>query len=140
SYYYRNLVLGLRDSYRTIVPDHIGCGLSEKPPDSRYSYTLARRVEDLETVLDRLDVKSDITLVVHDWGGMIGMAYAVRHPERIARLVVLNTGAFHLPKSKPFPLALWLCRNRVLGPLLVRGLNAFCRSAADVGCKRRAMP
>ena len=47
-----------------------------------------------------------MTLVVHDWGGMIGMAYAARHPERIARLVVLNTAAFHLP-AKPFPWPLW---------------------------------
>src|SRR5579883_2709398 len=56
SFYYRNLVLALRDSYRCIVPDHIGCGLSDKPAANRYPYTLARRVEDLEAVLDRLDV------------------------------------------------------------------------------------
>ena len=68
--------------------------------------------------------------MVHDWGGMIGMAYAARHPERIARLVVLNTAAFHLPASKPFPWPLWLCRDTPLGAWLVRGLNAFCRGTA----------
>jgi haloalkane dehalogenase len=139
SFYYRNLVLNLRDSYRTIVPDHMGCGLSDKPDDSRYSYTLERRVRDVETLLDHLDVKSDITLVVHDWGGMIGMAYAVRHPERIARLVILNTGAFHLPPTKRFPWQLSFCRNALFGPLLVRGLNAFCRGAARNCCTRRPM-
>ena len=139
SFYYRNLVLNLRNSYRTIVPDHIGCGLSDKPDDSRYAYTLERRVRDVETLLDHLDVKSDITLVVHDWGGMMGMAYAVRHPERIARLVILNTAAFHLPPSKRFPWQLALCRNPLLGPLLVRGLNAFCRDAARNCCTRRPM-
>src|SRR5271156_197268 len=72
SYYYRNLVRALRGSHRTIVPDHIGCGRSDKPDDSRYSYTLARRVDDLEALLLQLDVTRDVTLIVHDWGGMIG--------------------------------------------------------------------
>ena len=58
------------------------------------------------------------------------MAYAARHPERIARLVVLNTAAFHLPASKPFPWPLWVCRDTPLGAWLVRGLNAFCRGTA----------
>lgn len=139
SFYYRNLVLALRDRYRCIVPDHIGCGLSEKPGDDRYEYTLARRVDDLEQLLEQLGVTENITLVVHDWGGMIGMAYAVRHPERIKRLVILNTGAFHLPKTKPFPLGLRICRNTALGTLLVRGFNAFSVGASHVGCKRNPM-
>ena len=139
SFYYRNLVLALRDRYRCIVPDHIGCGLSEKPGDDRYEYTLSRRVDDLEQLLDTIGITENITLVVHDWGGMIGMAYAVRHPERIARLVILNTAAFHLPNSKPFPLSLIICRDTVLGTLLVRGCNAFSVGASRVGCKRNPM-
>lgn len=139
SFYYRNLVMALRDRYRCIVPDHIGCGFSDKPGDDRYDYTLARRVDDLEALLEHLEVRREITLVVHDWGGMIGMAYAVRHPERIRRLVVLNTGAFPLPPSKPFPLALRICRDSFAGTLLVRGFNAFSRAAAVVGCKRNPM-
>src|SRR5262249_19162804 len=62
-----------------------------------------------------------------------------RHPERIARLVVLNTAAFHLPRSKPFPWPLWVCRDTPLGAWMVRGLNAFCRGAARVGCKHHPM-
>jgi cis-3-alkyl-4-acyloxetan-2-one decarboxylase len=139
SYYYRNLVRALSGSHRCIVPDHIGCGRSDKPDDSRYRYTLASRVADLEALLEKLEVNKDITLIVHDWGGMIGLAYAARHPEQIARLVILNTGAFHMPKSKRLPWSLWLCRNTPLGPLLVRGLNAFCLSAARVCCKRRTL-
>ena len=139
SYYYRNLVRALRGEYRTIVPDHIGCGRSDKPGDDQYRYTLEQRVKDLESLLDRLGVTRDITLIVHDWGGMIGMTYATRHPERIRRLVILNTGAFHLPKSKPFPWSLWLCRNRIFGPLLVRGLNVFCREAVRTCCTRRPL-
>jgi cis-3-alkyl-4-acyloxetan-2-one decarboxylase len=98
-----------------------------------------RRVADLEQLLDTIGVMENITLVVHDWGGMIGMAYAVRHPERIARLVILNTGAFHLPSGKPFPLSLIICRDTVLGTLLVRGFNAFSAGSARVGCKRNPM-
>ena len=135
SFYYRNLVKALRHDHRCIVPDHIGCGFSDKPGDDRYDYTLSRRVDDLERLIDSLDLLEKITLIVHDWGGMIGMTWAVRHPERIARLVILNTAAFPLPKAKPFPLALRICRDRVLGTLLIRGLNAFAAGAAAVGCK-----
>lgn len=139
SFYYRHLAKQLRSRYRVIVPDHMGCGLSDKPADSLYSFTLKQRVDDLETLLDHLKVKSNITLVVHDWGGMIGMAFASRYPERIARLVILNTAAFHLPQSKPFPAALRLCRETQFGAFLVQGFNLFARGAAWVGCKRKRM-
>ncbi len=139
SFYYRHLVLALRDTHRCIVPDHIGCGRSDKPGDSRYEYTLKSRVDDLEALLDHLGIVENITLVLHDWGGMIGMAYASRHPERIKRLIILNTAAFPLPATKRFPFALTLCRTPLLGAILVRGFNAFCRSAARVGCKRHPM-
>lgn len=139
-FYYRDLVAALKDSHRCIVPDHIGMGMSDKPDDSQYEYTLKNRVDDLEALLDHLGVAENITLVVHDWGGMIGMAYASRYPERISRLVILNTSAFHLPKTKSFPWALWLCRNTRLGEFLVRGFNAFSGAASRVGCKRNPMP
>jgi haloalkane dehalogenase len=129
SFFYRNLVLGLRDRCRAIVPDHIGCGLSDKPDDRYYPYTLRRRVDDVEALLDHLDLRGNLTLVLHDWGGMIGMALASRHPERVRRLVILNTAAFRLPAGKRLPWPLWLVRQTPLGPLLVRGLNAFCRGA-----------
>lgn len=125
SFYYRNLVLGLRDSYRVIVPDHIGCGLSDKPDERSYEYTLRRRVDDLAVLLEQLDVRGPITLLMHDWGGMIGMAYATRYPGRIARLVLLNTAAFLLPKTKRLPFSLWLCRKTPLGELLIRDTGIF---------------
>jgi haloalkane dehalogenase len=140
SLYYRGLVEGLRSSYRTIVPDHIGCGFSDKPVDSRYDYTLERRIADLEALVAHLGLGGGLTLVVHDWGGAIGLGYATRHPEHVARLVILNTAAFHLPGTKAFPWPLWLCRDTPLGACLVRGLNAFCRGTAWIGCRRRPMP
>jgi haloalkane dehalogenase len=129
SFYYRDLVRGLRGDYRCVVPDHMGCGLSDRPGDGEYDYTLEQRVLDLEALLDHLGLRENLTLVLHDWGGMIGMAYASRHPERVRRLVVLNTAAFLLPAGKRLPWSLWLCRNTPAGPLLVRGLNAFSRAA-----------
>jgi len=139
SFYYRNLIQALRGGHRTIAPDHIGCGLSDKPADDRYEYTLRSRVEDLEALLENLGIDREITLVLHDWGGMIGMLYAVRHPKRIKRLVILNTSAFHLPKTKRLPWALWLCRNTALGAFLVRGFNAFSAVASHVCCARQKM-
>ncbi|WP_019614460.1 alpha/beta fold hydrolase [Psychromonas ossibalaenae] len=140
SFYYRNLVTALSSQYQCIVPDHIGCGLSDKPGDKDYEYTLKSRIDDLEALLESLQIKENITLVVHDWGGMIGMGYAARHPERIKRLVILNTGAFHIPKSKSLPIPLWICRNMRLGTILVRGFNAFSSIASYVGVKRKPMP
>jgi haloalkane dehalogenase len=140
SFYYRDLVLGLRDGYRTIVPDHIGCGLSDKPDDSRYEYLLWRRVADLEALLAHLELRDNLTLVLHDWGGMIGMALAHRHPERVKRLVVLNTAAFPMPAGKRLPSSLWWCRTSAVGALLVRGLNAFCRGAVHYGVRKPLAP
>jgi haloalkane dehalogenase len=140
SFYYRDLVLALRDRFRCIVPDHIGCGLSDKPGDDRYPYTLERRVADLSRLLEPLAIDSGVTLVLHDWGGMIGMAWAARNPSLIKKLVIMNTAAFHLPKEKTFPLPLRICRDTLLGALLVRGFNAFSLAASLVGCKRNPMP
>jgi len=137
SFYYRRLVLALRDEYRCIVPDHIGMGLSDKPGDNRYSYRLERRIDDLESLLDSLSLDVPVTLVLHDWGGAIGMGWAARHPERVGRIVLLNTAAFHLPSTKPFPWPLWLVRNTPIGPGLVQGLNGFAWGATKVAFRSR---
>lgn len=139
SFYYRKLVLGLRDQYRTIVPDHIGCGFSDRPDDSRYEYSLKQRVADLETLIERLDLPQKLTLVMHDWGGMIGMTYAAQHPERIARIVLLNTAAFHLPRTKKLPPSLWVCRKTPLDDCLIRRTGLFVRLVAKWGCRRREL-
>jgi haloalkane dehalogenase len=139
SFYYRNLIGQLSPSHRVIAPDHIGCGRSDKPNDRHYDYTLSSRVTDLGTLVDSLDLR-DITLVVHDWGGMIGMAWAAEHPDRIARLVVMNTAAFPLPTDKAFPVSLTLARTPGIGALLVRGANAFSRGAVRYCVTRRPMP
>ena len=139
SFYYRNLILAFRGEVRCLAPDHIGCGLSDKPGDDCYEYSLERRIDDLEAFLDHVAPEGKITLVVHDWGGMIGLGWASRHPERVGRLVIFNTGAFHKPDSKRFPLLLGLSRNPVVGPLCIRGLNAFSFAATHLCVKRKAL-
>ena len=128
SFYYRNLILGLKGSYRCVVPDHMGMGKSDKPQD--YPYTLSRHIDNLEKLADHLEL-NDITLVVHDWGGAIGMGFAGRHPERIRRLVIFNTAAF---LSSEIPLSLSLCRIPGFGAIAIRGFNVFARGAIRWAC------
>jgi pimeloyl-ACP methyl ester carboxylesterase len=134
SLYYRRVVKALRPRYRCVVPDHIGCGLSDKPDDGHYTYTLGSRIDDLTSLMDATIPTGQIDLIVHDWGGAIGFGWAVKNPDRIRRLVVLNTAAFRNPAGQSLPKPLWLVRNTPLGPMLVRGMNAF-----SVGATRMAV-
>ncbi len=141
SFYYRDLVLALRDRHRTLVPDHIGCGFSDKPGDAQYRYTLSQRVEDFEEFLEKVDPGDALTLVLHDWGGMIGSAVAVRNPRRIKRIVLLNTAAFMKPPDKPLPIRLWLIRNIApFAAVAVRGFNAFSYLATHMASKTPMNP
>ena len=139
SFYYRNLFNTLVDKYHCIVPDHIGMGLSDKPGDDEYNFTLKERVDNLEALLDSTANNKDLTLIVHDWGGMIGLAYATRYPERIKRLVISNTAGFHIPQGKQVPWQLKLTRTAFIGKLLNQGLNAFPRGAVSKCVTRKPM-
>ena len=133
SFYFRRLIQRLSQSgLRGVAPDHIGCGLSDKP--QAYPYRLATHIDNLESLLDRTLKLSRVHLVLHDWGGAIGMGYAVRHPERIGRIVVLNTAAFHLPRC---PWRIRVCKTPVFGELAVRLFNGFARSALRMATCRR---
>jgi pimeloyl-ACP methyl ester carboxylesterase len=123
SFYYRDLVCGLRNNYRVIVPDHIGCGLSDKPRD--YPYQLQSHIDNLEILLEHLDIES-VNIAVHDWGGPIGFGYAVKHPDRIKKITIFNTTTFLTSK---YPLGILLCKVPVLGSIAVRGFNLFARCA-----------
>lgn len=137
SFYYRELIKSLSPTYRCIVPDHMGCGLSDKPGDDKYDYCLKSRVDDLEALFDHLALSENITLILHDWGGMIGMACALRCPERIRRIVVLNTAAFVMPEGKKLPFRLRIMRGRnPLTALAVRGFNLFAWAAAFMATRK----
>lgn len=119
SFYYRNLTLGLRGRIRCIVPDHLGCGLSDKPQD--FDYTLGEHVKNLRALLDGLKLRK-VHLIVHDWGGPIGLGAALQRPEQLGRVVILNTAAF---ADTVVPRRIRLCRVPGIGEWLVRGLNGF---------------
>lgn len=130
SFYYRALIAAFRDQHRVIAPDHMGCGLSDKPQD--YPYTLEQHIANLETLLDSLKLER-MTLFLHDWGGAIGMGYAERHPERVKRFVIFNTAAF--PASR-IPFRINICKLPLVGALAVRGLNAFAGLAPSMACAK----
>ena len=145
SYYWRHLVSGLSDTYRCIVPDHVGMGLSDKPDDApaaspRYDYTLQSRIDDLDALLKHLGIDGPVTLAVHDWGGMVGFGWALRDPARVRRLVITNTASFPLPNAKRFPARLAMGRDSRLGGWAIRRFNLFARGAASFGTVRTLSP
>lgn len=138
SFYFRVLIQRLSPAYHCLAPDHIGMGFSDKPGDAAYSYTLPQRVKDLEEFLEAKGISRNITLIVHDWGGAIGMSYARRHPEAIKKIVILNSSAFHIPEGKSLPLLLHLTRT-FIGAFVVRAFNGFSAAATILGVKRKKM-
>lgn len=131
SFYWRKAILAIRPYQRTIAVDHLGCGLSDKP--QKYPYSLSQHIENLSRFIESLDL-NHITLVVHDWGGAIGLGTAVKMPHRFDRLVILNTAAFPPPY---IPWRIGACRIPILGTLALRGLNLFSRAALSMAVSRK---
>jgi haloalkane dehalogenase len=90
SFLYRKMIPTLAPARRCIAPDYFGFGRSDKPTEREW-YSYDRHVESIARLVESLDLRR-ITLVVQDWGGPVGFRLAVESPERIARLVVMNTG------------------------------------------------
>ncbi|MEO0509363.1 MAG: alpha/beta fold hydrolase [Verrucomicrobiota bacterium] len=135
SFYFRNLVDELVEAgFRCIVPDHVGCGLSDKPQE--YDYTLERRIADVQGLMEHLGISS-FSLVVHDWGGAIGCGLATRRPEALKKLVLLNTAAF---VSKRIPLRIWLVKLPIIGQAIIRGINGFAGPAAIMSVEKPLSP
>lgn len=86
-YLFRHLIAALHETHRVVVPDHMGFGKSATPQDR--SYWLQDHVDNLERFVLALDLR-DVTLVMHDFGGPVGMGLAARHPDRIRRVVSIN--------------------------------------------------
>lgn len=120
SFYYRNLIQHFSKTHRVIVPDHMGCGLSDKPQD--YNYSLNRRVSDVEKLLRFLGVER-FKLIVHDWGGAIGFGLATLTDMKADKIVITNTAAF---TSDYIPWQINIVKKKPLGPFLVKYFNGFC--------------
>ncbi len=123
SFLFRRLVADLGDSYRVVAPDHLGFGLSDKP--SNIPYRLETHIDNFEEFMLSLDLE-DVTLLVHDWGGPIALGFAVRHPEKVKRLIITNTAAF---ASVQIPWRLALCKTPWLGWKLMVDMNLFIKKA-----------
>ncbi len=134
SFFYRRLIRALRQSYRVIAPDHMGCGLSDKPKN--YPYRLASHMQNAERLMDHLNLRH-ITLACHDWGGAVGMGVAVRRPDLFDRFLIFNTAAW---RSSRMPRRIALCRVPFLGALAVRGFNGFALAATRMAVARPLDP
>jgi cis-3-alkyl-4-acyloxetan-2-one decarboxylase len=125
---WRNFVPPLVEAgYRAVAPDQVGFGRSDKPSDWR-AYSYERHVRQFAAVMDELRL-DDVTLVVHDWGGPIALAWAVEHPERVRRLVILNTVGWPPPPGRRPSLGYRLLAAPFVGDVLVRGAHAVVRYA-----------
>jgi len=131
SYFYRNLVKGLVDKFRVIVPDHLGCGLSDKPQD--FSYTLENHIENICELIHHLQIKS-LKLIVHDWGGAIGFGVLRRMPELAEKITILNTAAF---TSTYIPSRIAFCRIPWLGDKIIRYMNGFAWPATFMAVSKK---
>ena len=93
SFEWRHLIRTLSATHRCIAPDHLGFGLSDRPPAA--SYAPEAHAARLRELVEQLDLR-DITLVVHDFGGVIGLPLAVEEPSRVSRIVIINSWMWDL--------------------------------------------
>jgi haloalkane dehalogenase len=130
SFLYRGIVIRLRDRFRCIAPDYPGFGLSEHPPE--YRYTPAEHARVISGLVDRLDLEG-LTIMGQDWGGPIGMWVAKENPERMRALVMGNTwywpiDAIHLRAFS------WILSTGYVQGLILKK-NFFVEKIMRVGLK-----
>ncbi len=123
SFEFRALIQGVRDFRRAIAPDHLGFGLSERP--AGFEYTPEAHARALEAFVDELGLER-FALVVHDFGGPIGLPLALRRPERVTRLVIMNSFMWPLDADKELARNASLAASE-LGRMLYRHANASLR-------------
>ncbi len=128
SYEYRNVIKGLSDKHRCIANDHIGFGFSDKP--SNWDYLPEHHAQNLEALLNHLELKN-ITLVVNDWGGPIGLSYALKYPEKIKKLVILNTWMWSVENDPHYQKFSGFMGGNV-GSFLTKYFNFFGKSVVKM--------
>jgi haloalkane dehalogenase len=134
SFYYRNLIEEFSKTNRVVAPDHIGCGLSDKPQD--YEYTLQNHINNLEKLVEHLNLKKFV-LIVHDWGGAIGFGLIARQPELVKKIVLLNTAAY---TSEFIAFQINMCRIPILAEQVIRRLNGFALVATYMAVAKKMSP
>ena len=136
SFVYRDLIAGLRDGYRCVAPDLPGFGFSTAA--AGFTFRPAEHARVIEHFVEALDLR-DVTLVVQDWGGPIGLWSAARHPERYRALVLANTFAWPANGDLHFELFSRLMGGP-LGRELILRFNAFVNLLIPAGTKRTGPP
>ena len=137
SYFWRRPITELAVlGHRCVAIDHMGFGRSDKPPRLA-AYSLRRHVDNTVALIDELDLDG-VTLVVHDWGGPIGLGAMLERRERLSRLVLMNTWAWELPSFLPPFLREF--RNEGLGEILILGGNLFVESMPSAMGRREPNP
>lgn len=131
SFYYRDLVKALRDKFRVIVPDFLGMGFSDRPLSA--SFRAIDRISHMEELVEKLGLEK-YSLVMHDWGGSIGSGLAVRHPEKIERMVYLNTT---LTETEALPPLIKLAATPFIGKFLTKYSKSFLRFTTHLGVSRK---
>ncbi|MCP4138760.1 MAG: alpha/beta fold hydrolase [Chloroflexi bacterium] len=138
SFEFRDLIKYFSKSHRCIAPDHIGFGLSDKPTD--WDYLPKHQAENLERFLESLDLEN-ITLIVGDWGGPIGLSYAIKHPDRIKNIIITNTWMWSA-KDDWYYQAFSGFVGGSIGRWLIKKYNFFVRTVLKsiYGDKRKLTP
>ena len=129
SFLYRHLIKCLSKKYRCVAPDHIGFGLSSKPKN--WSYLPEAHAQNTAKLMEKLDLKN-ITLVMQDWGGPVGISYAVNNPDNVKRLVIMNTwmwGVENEPHARRFSKFM----GGFVGKFMIRRLNFFVNNIMKAG-------
>ena len=124
SFLYRHLIKLLRPKYRCIAVDHLGFGLSDKPKD--WSYRPEDHAKNLTALIESLGLKN-ITLILQDWGGPIGLSYAVSHAENVSRLVLINTWAWPVNRDLHY-VGFSSFMGGPIGRMLIRRYNFFAKT------------
>ncbi|MBP1909998.1 alpha/beta fold hydrolase [Methanolobus bombayensis] len=138
SFEFRNLIKNLSETHRCIAADHIGFGLSDKTKD--FSYLPRDHAKNLDSVLESLDLH-EITLVFGDWGGPIGLSYAMDHPDRIRNIVITNTWLWSV-SSDWYYQAFSKFVGGPIGKWLIKNYNFFANNIvrSTFGDKKRLTP
>jgi haloalkane dehalogenase len=131
-YLYRKFIPPIASRHRAIAVDHLGFGRSEKAPRM---LRLQDHIRNFSELALNLDLKN-VTLVMQDWGGPIGLGFATRHPKRIKRLVIMNTWAFRIAAGTQLHPLLEQFRTPGIGEALVQGMNLFVEGFLPAGIHR----
>ncbi|MFO0416637.1 MAG: alpha/beta fold hydrolase, partial [Pseudomonadota bacterium] len=134
SFLYRNVIRELRDSFRVIAPDFLGCGLSDRTPGVRYK--AIDRINQLEEFVTALGL-TKFSMVMHDWGGPLGTGFLMRRLDSIERIIYLNTT---LTETESLPPIIKLAAMPVVGKALTRHTATFVRLTTSMGAYRKLTP